>query len=481
MAEFNNKILRGGAQLFAGQIGVQLIRFFRNFILARLLVPEDFGVASTFAVTLTALELLSDLSLEKMIVRDPQGDEERFQATLTTLSMIRFALLGLAIYLTAGWLADIYDVPEAKAAYQIFALVPIIRMFTHLDMYRAQRRMNFNIEIYAHISSQIIGLIVATILAYLTRDFTAVLWGSMAQSLALVVITHIMASRPFRAAWDPEFATRALVFGWPLMVNGFVLMLVSLADRVLVGAVLGMTDLAVYTIAVLLVTVAGSSLHRVVSTVSLPGLSAVQDDASAFQAQYTLLGHVVGAIAVFFFVPITLLGSDVIAFIFGAKYLGPTILVGVLSIGMAIKFMRTPFVTGFLANSRTKDLMLSETVRIVGIILAAAVILIGGNLVQVAMAINFGECVAFGFCVLRMRSAKASALRTPFTVYVPAMAALGLALLVQLMIPDALILRFFIACLIVAVYLVWVIATVPALRSMILGLRGFGAQLSQRS
>ena len=468
VAQFNKKIMRGSIQLFAGQLGVQLIRFVRNFILARLLVPDDFGVASTFAVTMTALELLSDLSLEKMIVRDPEGDNERFQATLTLLSMIRFALLAVLVFASAGWLADIYDVPEAKTAYQIFTIVPILRMFIHLDTFRVQREMNFNIEIYSNVASQVIGLIVAAIAAYILRDYTAVLWGVITQTIALVAITHAMATRPFRIAWETEYARRALIFGWPLVVNGLVLMLVSQADRVLVGAALGMTELAIYTIAVLLVTVAGSSLYKIISPISLPWLSAVHEDPGAFQARFIELGHVIGLITVVVFVPITLMGSDVVAFIFGEEYLGAVILIGLLSTGMAIKVMRSLYVNAFLASGQTRDLMLSETARVLGILLAALVLYLGGGLVWVGLATLSGELAAYLFCALRMRPTA----RTPVTVYAGCLAALGLALALLAFVPSGAIAHFLLASLLVALYVIWRVATVESLRAQALSLPG---------
>lgn len=452
--------MHGTAHLFAGEAGVQLTRFLRNLVLARLLTPEDFGVATTFALILTSLEYMSDLSLEKLIVRDPDGNNEEMMAAITLLSIARFALLALAVFLSADWLADIFDVPDAAGAYRLFALVPIIRCFIHLDMFRVQRELNFRIQVYANILSQIIGLIVAGVLAWITRDYTSVVWGTIVQTLALVGFTHWMAERPFRASWHKDYMTRALIFGWPLIVNGLVLMMVSMADRMLVGAAMGMRELAIYTIAVLLVTVAGSSLSRIVGNVSLPWLSVKQEEPVAFQNRYTQLGHTIGLIAVLFFVPITLLGSDVIGLVFGTEYLGASILVAILSTGMAVKFMRNLFVSGFLAGGRTKDLMLSETARVVGIILAAIVLYMGGNLVQVGLSTAFGEFVAYAFCFARMRKGP-SPVETHLSVIWPPVLFLLIAVLVQLLIPDALALRFGTACLLVAGYIGWRVATEP--------------------
>ena len=463
MTQTSTQIMRGTAHLALGQVGVQLIRFVRNFVLVYLLTPEEFGIASTFALVLLSLEFLSDLSLEKLIVRDPKGDTPEMMAAITLLSMARFFILALAIFLGAGWIAAIFDVPQAADAYRLFALVPIIRGFIHLDMFRVQREMNFTLEVYANVASQIVGLVVAGLWAWATGHFIAVVWGAIAQTIALVIFTHLMAKRPFRMAWHPDYARNALIFGWPLMVNGLVLMLVSTADRVLVGAALGMVDLAVYTIAVLFVTVAGSSLIRIASSVALPWMSAAQEDAALFQARHSQLGHAIGVVAVFFFVPITLLGADVVAIIFGDDYKGPLLLVGLIACAMAVKFMRSLFVTSFLANGQTKDLMLSETARVVGIVLAVVLLYVfDGGLIEVAFATCLGDLVAYVFCLMRMASGK-QPVATPAGVYLPALAALALALLALYLLPDALLLRFAIASLMVGGYIMWRVMRVPEL------------------
>ena len=463
----NRKIMFGGAQLFAGQIASQVLAFLRNFIVARLLVPEDFGVASTFAVTITALELLSDFSLEKIIVRDRKGDEKQFQATITMLNMLRYLILSAAIFFSAGWIANLFEVPEAKTAYQILAAVPIIRGFVHLDVFRMQREMNFTMEIVAHVGSQFAGLVVASILAYLTRDYTSVLWGVIAQSLVMVVITHIMAGRRYSLAFNREYAIAALIFGWPLMVNGIVLMLSTQADRVLVGAYLGMTDLAQYTIAALLVSVPGSSLYRIVSTLALPWLSKEQDNHGAFQSKYDTLGHVVGLIAVTVFVPIALIGSDVIAFAFGSGYLGNWVLIGWLAVAMAIRFMRCRIVNALLANGNTKDLMLSETARIVGIVLAYFALVMGGGLLEVGICMCIGEIVAYVVCIIRLNALKTGPVQTHVSTYGSAMIALAVAIMVLTLFPHSLLIRFGAACLIVAVFAGMQVMFVPAIRAQI--------------
>lgn len=459
------QLLRGGSTLFLSQISIQLIRLARNFVLARFLTPEDFGVASTFAVILTALEFMSDLSLEKFLIRDPRGDEERLQRTLTSLSIGRYALSALAIFLLAGPVSQMFDVPDAKSAYQLFALVPLLRCGLHLDIFRVQRVMNFKADIYANIISQLASLVLAGILVAMTREYTAIVWGSILQSAIFVGVTHKMAERPFRAGWQTDYALDALKFGWPLMINGLVLMLVTLADRMIIGSVLGMAPLAVYTVAVLLVTAPGSSLIRSCMSVTLPWLSKTQDQPIAFQRNYDQMGHVLAVVAVVVFVPIVLIGTDIIELIFGADYRGSDMLVGLLALSMAVRLLRVQMINAFLALGRTRDLMWAETSRVLGIVLAAIVVWSNGGLVFVALALTVGECLAYGFCMVQLNRRSQAALLTDPSVYIGPAIVFGLSFAALWLLSESSVQKVFVACFLCALYAVWQTRRIPALQA----------------
>lgn len=80
------KMVRGGIQLLGGHAAVQFLSLARNFCIARLVSPEDFGVAATFALTLSMLEAIGDLSFNKLLIQDPEGEDPTLQAVLQSLT-----------------------------------------------------------------------------------------------------------------------------------------------------------------------------------------------------------------------------------------------------------------------------------------------------------------------------------------------------------------------------------------------------------
>ena len=73
--------LKGGLKLGANQVIIQACSFVRSVILARLISPEDFGIAATLAMTFSLFEMVSNLSAELLLVQAEDGNEPRFPKT----------------------------------------------------------------------------------------------------------------------------------------------------------------------------------------------------------------------------------------------------------------------------------------------------------------------------------------------------------------------------------------------------------------
>jgi O-antigen/teichoic acid export membrane protein len=179
------------------------------------------------------------------------------------------------------------------------------------------------------------------------------------------------------------------------------------------------------------------------------------------------------------FVPIIVLGSDVIAFVFGAGYMAQFTLVGWLSMGMAVRFMRARMVNAFLAVGSTKDLMLSETARILGIIFAFVALMMGGDLVAVGMAMLGGELIAYWVCVVRLRALGHGAIETRVETYGGALAAMALAVAVITFVPGTALTRFGAGTVIVLVYMGLHFQFVPMMREQLKLLPDLAARMLQ--
>src|SRR5512140_2861479 len=95
------RVAKGGIKLSAGQAVNQGLSFLKNVIIARLLSPSDYGVAATFAITLSIVEVTSNIAADKLIIQSQEGETEEFQATIQFMQFIR-GCINAAILLLLG-------------------------------------------------------------------------------------------------------------------------------------------------------------------------------------------------------------------------------------------------------------------------------------------------------------------------------------------------------------------------------------------
>lgn len=396
-------LLKSGAILTAGNMLSQILSLVRNMIVARLVGPEDFGVAVTFAVTLSVLEAALAHGFDKLLVQDKDGDDIELQSMLHTILVGRGLVLGAILFIAAPFLAQAFNIPEATLAYQFLALVPVMRGFAHLDVMRIQRQMHFAPSQWLQILSQLAGLVVAITYALIFHNYWAMLWGIIGQLLVFLMLTHVIASRPYLLGWNSAFTRRVIGFSWPLMLNGIVLVLSSQADRLIVGTMLSLTDLAIYGAASMLVTAFLTLLAKVAGDLSLPWISETRDVPEEYRNRHAIIGAAVSFGCVFVFAPIALLGGDIVVLFFGDDFKGPDMVMAWLAVAMGLRFLRVWPIVIAMSFGDTITLMRSNVIRGLGLIALIVALQMGTGLSGAAAAMALGEGLATLFAFIRIR------------------------------------------------------------------------------
>ncbi|MGY9057250.1 MAG: oligosaccharide flippase family protein, partial [Alphaproteobacteria bacterium] len=113
-----------------------------------------------------------------------------------------------------------FNHPEIAWAYKVFALFPLIRGFTHLDVTRQQRTMGFGALIKAELVGALASLVLLWPLAIGLGDYRVMLFALLTDQVLRCVATHVYATETFKLGWDGVIVKRALTLGLPLMLAG---------------------------------------------------------------------------------------------------------------------------------------------------------------------------------------------------------------------------------------------------------------------
>ena len=356
---FRNVVL-----IFSGNVFSAILGLVRNLLVARLLTVEHFGIASTFAISMSIVEMLTSLGLHQLIIQDKNGDDPKLQAGLQGFHLFRGAVSSTLLFLLSQPIASFMGTGDIVWAYQILAFIPLLNGLVHFDIYRLQRQLNYIPSILSSTIPALLSVLLIWPLYIIFKDYRVMLGIIMAQSLTTLIVSHLAAKRRYQVALAKDIIAHALRFGWPLLINSILIFFVFQGEKIIVGREIGLEALAIFSMGFTLTLWPAMLLANSIQSIFLPLLSEAKDDRPAFQriAMVTLQAHF--ALGALFVSGGVLVGPTLVGYLLGPKY---TPLLGLfpwLVILQAMRLMEGGSSIVALAAGRTGVSAVSNLVRI---------------------------------------------------------------------------------------------------------------------
>jgi lipopolysaccharide exporter len=244
-------------------------------VLARLLLPADFGLVAYAMMFLTFLELFFLFSFEVALIREQDASADTYN-TAWTLEVIKgFVLAGL-ILAGAPFAAAFFGEPEVKTILMLVAPYPILRGLENIGVVNFQKNLELHKDFYFRISVRVVGTIFTIVMAYSFRNYWALVLGTLLQGVLRVVLSYVMS--PFR----PRFSLSKFsgVFGfskWILFQNFFSSLNVQF-PAIIIGRYVTPQALAFYNLGVELANIVTTELGAPIRRALYPGVAKMKDD-----------------------------------------------------------------------------------------------------------------------------------------------------------------------------------------------------------
>ncbi|TDT73657.1 O-antigen/teichoic acid export membrane protein [Litoreibacter halocynthiae] len=293
--------------LLSGHGLASLSTLARNLVIARLLGPQDYGLAVALVLLAAAAEMGTTLGLPQLIVSHKHGAGRKFQGVLHSVQIARGLLGAVMVLFCAAPLANLLGAPEATSLLRWAAIVPLVLGFTHLDPFRAQRHRK-------HLPQSSVLAIPALLSVAAIWPVSA--WQSgprimlsllLVQAFASVAVSHLMSRRRYRLSLQSSQVRQVLRYGLPLMGNGILLFAVLHGEKLVAGAGLGLAEMGLLAMGFALTLTPALILARSFQAYYLPKLR--QDQIPVLGLSALLGGSYLVAVASLAPLLIPLLGS----------------------------------------------------------------------------------------------------------------------------------------------------------------------------
>jgi O-antigen/teichoic acid export membrane protein len=271
----------------AGHVGSQGLRLLSNLVMARLLVPEMFGVMAIATMVTVIANSLSDLGIDQKIIQSRRGDDPAFLDTAWVVQIFRGVGLWMLVLALSGLMhfanefslfppGSVYalsDLPVILAAASSSILILSFRSTRIATAYREFRQRQL---VSMELLSQIAAMLVMIPVAWVTHSIWALVLGGIVAALTTTVLSHSWL-RGHRNMFRMErhAATELATFGKAVLLSSAVGVMAINGDRLLLGAWVTPEVLGLYAIATLIVSAIASAMGRLLSSASLPAFSEV--------------------------------------------------------------------------------------------------------------------------------------------------------------------------------------------------------------
>lgn len=367
MSGRRHQLLKGGSALVFGEVVVQLCGLLRNFLVARIISPDQFGIAVALAMSVSLVEMLSEFGAARFLTRLHGEDGGVWLPVAHGIAAVRGLVGAVVLGLIAIPLASVLNMSDAAWAFQLIAVVPLVRGFMHHEMWLAQRDLRYKAFVSSQMVPQIVTLLAAYPVALLLPDFRSLLALSIANVALSVAASHLLAGQGYRLAFDMAKTRRVMAFGLPLMADGLLMFVVLHGERIVVANAYGASLLGAYSAALLLASTPAGLLGRVSLSLGVPQLASLRDDRRQRDEHYATGVHLLTAPALGLAVLFGCAGGDFVGLIFGSDYAVSRALAAWLGLGLALRVVRTMPIVAAIAEGRTVAAMLGNVVRVAAV------------------------------------------------------------------------------------------------------------------
>jgi lipopolysaccharide exporter len=236
---------KGASWIVGWRLATRILGLANMLILARLLVPGDFGLVAIATSFSQAIDTLGEIGVGDALVREHSLDRTAYD-TGFTLSVIRGLLSSLILLLSSIPVADFFGDPRLAHIVMVLALVMLISSLENIGIVDYQRHLAFDKEFILYIIPRVLGIGLGLVAAWYLRSYWALVIGIFVTRSLRAILSYIM--HPYRPRLALVACRRILAFSawaWGLSVAGIAR---DRIDSFVIGRLLGAAPVGIYTV-----------------------------------------------------------------------------------------------------------------------------------------------------------------------------------------------------------------------------------------
>ena len=386
-AALGRRVAGSAGLLWLLSMGLRLISTLSMLVLARVLVPQDFGLVALAASIIVILDVMTNVQAGSAIIQMRDPDKSLFD-TAFTLNILRGVFAALLLCALAWPLAAFMQTPALAPVLMALSVPLLINAFSNPYFILFARDLDFRAETRRRVTAAVIGSLAAIALALLFRSYWALIGGNLVQALVMLALSWWRV--PGRPGLSLARWRELLGFGGWLLVQQMVAQIGLKFDYFFIGRVLDPATLGAYHIGNQVNQLATGDAVPALSKALFPAFSVINDDPERLRKNYLDVQLISAAVALPAGIGLGLLAAPLVLFLFGPGWDKAVPVVQIMAPLIALQALGAGVDGMAMALGRTRTLAIRQGLYIA----ARTALVVGGWFLGGYLGIIIGRAVS---------------------------------------------------------------------------------------
>lgn len=313
------RIFIGSIWAATDRFGTVFLQFIVNLVLARLLMPSDYGCIGMLTIFIVVAQVLIDGGFGSALIQKKNPTQEDY-STIFYWNLCFSILLYIILFFLSPLIAHFFRIPLLKQVLRVLGIILVINSFSIIQSNRLRKQLALGKIAFANVSALFGASIVGIVLAYHGYGVWSLVIIQLLYAFFVALILW------FVAKWYPSFcfslkSLKSLFgFGGYLLLSNILQEICRNLQGIIIGRKFSSTEMGLYAQAKKLDDVVSQTLPNIIVQVMYPVYSQIQDDLERTQAILRLNIRVISFVTFPVMLLLILIAHPLIEFLFGSKW-----------------------------------------------------------------------------------------------------------------------------------------------------------------
>ena len=305
---------------YTQQFGNQLISFIVSIVLARFILPEEFGLIGMITIFMGIGTALFQGGLTSSLIRTSELNQEDYCTVFyfnITGSIIVYGIL----FISSPWIAEFYHQPKLINITRVYGLTFILSALGAVQNTVLTKELKFKKQAIISLPALILSSLVGVLMAYNDYGVWSLVTSAIVNSLIFSLFLWFDSDWYPKKVFSKNKFREHFYYGYKLTLSGVLDIIFTNIYQIVIGRYYSAAQVGFYSRANQLMMLPVGNISGAINKVIFPLFSKIQDDIPRFRIAYKKIMQLVLFIVTPIIVLMGVLAKPLVVLLFTDKWL----------------------------------------------------------------------------------------------------------------------------------------------------------------